>query len=162
MKDRISTEVLKNGAVRYAEYDSSGNFVQYRYIGLADNPTQEGTALNKNNLMQDTTAERLGLGADATINDAFIAIINSFKSVAINADSWLTCDSDTDKEYGKYYTDIAVNGTVYCCRVTGLTTSDGQNIDAPKFDCGERQISASTFRLYSNIKLYGTVYLIVR
>jgi hypothetical protein len=78
------------------------------------------------------------------------------------ADSWVESASSTDKEYGKYYTDITVSGTVYCCRVTGSTTTDGQNIDAPKIDCGERQISTSTFRLYSNVKLYGTVYLIVR
>lgn len=46
MKDRVSTEVLSNGALRYAEYDENGVFQQYRYLILDDDPTEVGTPLN--------------------------------------------------------------------------------------------------------------------
>lgn len=50
----------------------------YATMTRADEPTEEGTALNKFNLLKDETAEALGLTPDAVPDDAF-AMINSAK-----------------------------------------------------------------------------------
>ena len=71
MKDRNPTQILPNGAIRYAIYDASGNFLRYDYILAADEPSEEGTALNKANLFRDTTALSLGLTAEAVPDMGF-------------------------------------------------------------------------------------------
>lgn len=53
MIDRVPTEVLDNGAIRYGVYDSNGQLLRYEYIKPEDAPTQEGTPLNKANLFSD-------------------------------------------------------------------------------------------------------------
>ena len=53
MRDRIPTRLLGNGAVRYGLYNEDGNLVQYVYIRPEDEPTQEGTPLNKAVLLSD-------------------------------------------------------------------------------------------------------------
>lgn len=75
MQDRISTQVLENGAIRYAIYDEQGNFLRYEYILAADDPVQEGTPLNKKTFLQDVTASLIGLEeADPTVDDALLAL----------------------------------------------------------------------------------------
>lgn len=83
MKDRIPTRTLSNGAVRFAEYDASGKFVQYRYLVLADEPTQQGTPLNKANLLSDLTAEIIGFekNDDPTIDSALAKIAQKLNAI---------------------------------------------------------------------------------
>lgn len=45
--DRVPTEVLANGAVRWEQFDSQGNSLGYVYLKKADEPSVEGTPLNK-------------------------------------------------------------------------------------------------------------------
>ena len=45
--DRVPTEVLANGAVRWEQFDSSGNSLGYVYLKRADEPTEVGTPINK-------------------------------------------------------------------------------------------------------------------
>jgi len=45
--DRVPTEVLANGAVRWEMYDSSGVSQGYVYLKKADEPSVAGTPLNK-------------------------------------------------------------------------------------------------------------------
>jgi hypothetical protein len=85
MKDRTPTEVLSNGAVRYGIYDASGALQRYEYILPADEPTQEGTPLNKANLLSDTTAAALGLTGDPTVNDALAGLITRMNRSARRA-----------------------------------------------------------------------------
>lgn len=47
----------------------------YATIERADNPTVEGTPLNKENLLKDRTASILGLTPEAVVDDAFMALI---------------------------------------------------------------------------------------
>lgn len=75
MRDRTPTKVLGNGALRYGVYDADGTFLRYEYLGLDDQPTQEGTPLNKASLLKDSTAALLGLGTDAVPDDAFVALV---------------------------------------------------------------------------------------
>lgn len=64
MKDRIS---LYPGRVKLNPVAGEAN--TYDMV-RADQPTQEGTALNKANLLSDETAALYGLGAEGTVNDA--------------------------------------------------------------------------------------------
>ena len=75
MRDRTPTKVLENGALRYGVYDADGTFLRYEYLVLDDQPTQEGTPLNKASLLKDSTAALLGLGTDAVPDDAFVALV---------------------------------------------------------------------------------------
>lgn len=78
MRDRVSTKILGNGAARYGVYDEDGNLLRYEYIKLEDEPDEEGTVLNKANLLSDETAARLGMKQeDPTVNEAFEALANS-------------------------------------------------------------------------------------
>lgn len=52
----------------------NGGAAYYATLTRADNPTQEGTPLNKANLLSDATAALFGLGTNAVPNDAFAAI----------------------------------------------------------------------------------------
>ena len=45
--DRVPTEVLSNGAVRWEQFDSSGNSLGYVYMKRADEPAVAGTPINK-------------------------------------------------------------------------------------------------------------------
>ena len=75
MRDRTPTKVLENGALRYGVYDADGTFLRYEHLVLDDQPTQEGTPLNKASLLKDSTAALLGLGTDAVPDDAFVALV---------------------------------------------------------------------------------------
>lgn len=82
MKDRIPVNpgrVLitpENGAAAY-----------YATMTRADNPTQEGTPLNKNSLLKDATAALFGLGTDAVPDDVLAAIKTAIDSANANADT---------------------------------------------------------------------------
>lgn len=47
MQDRLPTQVLENGAIRYEEFNSNSVSQGYKYLKLADEPLVEGTPLNK-------------------------------------------------------------------------------------------------------------------
>lgn len=65
----------------------NGSAAYYATMTRADNPTQEGTPLNKSSLLKDTTAALFGLGADAVPNDVFAAVKTLIDSVNANADT---------------------------------------------------------------------------
>lgn len=101
MKDRVGTEILQNGARRYAQYDSSGTLQGYMYLLLADEPTEVGTALNKANLLSDATATALGLAGDPTVNDAFAKLVHT-TSITVTSAGWSSS--------APYYNDVTVTG----------------------------------------------------
>ena len=65
MQDRAPTKPN-----RYAVYDDAHNFLRYEYHERADEPTQEGDALNKANLLPDEVATALGLTGNPQVKDA--------------------------------------------------------------------------------------------
>ena len=67
MKDRVPTPG-KEGRVKLTFDDDT---IQYAKIEMADEPTQEGTPLNKATLLSDETAALLGLPDTATPDDVF-------------------------------------------------------------------------------------------
>lgn len=69
MQDRVS---LYPGRVKLEPVAGQANLYD---LTRADQPTQEGTPLNKANLLKDATAALLGLGTDAVPDDAFVALV---------------------------------------------------------------------------------------
>lgn len=49
----------------------NGSAPYYATVAMADEPLEEGTALNKTNLLKDATAALFGLGADAVPDDVY-------------------------------------------------------------------------------------------
>lgn len=76
MKDRQSTEVLSNGAVRYGIYNEAGVLQRYEYIKLEDGPTEDGTAYSKAAVLPDDVAPIVKLDPDDNPEpkDAFRAL----------------------------------------------------------------------------------------
>ena len=69
MKDRIPAN-----PGRVLVTPENGGSAYYATLTRADNPTQEGTPLNKANLLTDATAALFGLGANAVPNDVFSTV----------------------------------------------------------------------------------------
>lgn len=85
MRNRTPTKVLENGAIRYAVYDESGTFIRHEYLLPADEPSDEGTALSKENLLSDSTEVLLfGGTADRTVDGAFRGIGAQLKLIQAN------------------------------------------------------------------------------
>lgn len=74
MQDRVGTNNLANGAVRYGVYDSSGNLLRYQWVLLADDPLAVETPLLKPTMLKDETAASIWVAGDAPadpkVNDA--------------------------------------------------------------------------------------------
>lgn len=80
MRDRVSTQVLANGAIRYAVYDETGAFLRYEYMLPADEPTEPGTPLNKATLLSDETAAALGLTEESNTSSTVDRAIDTLRS----------------------------------------------------------------------------------
>lgn len=65
----------------------NGSAAYYATMARADNPTQEGTPLNKASLLKDATANKFGLGVDAVPDDAF-SLLSRFHSGLGNEYLW--------------------------------------------------------------------------
>ena len=97
MKDRTPTQVLANGAIRYGIYDSEGALLRYEYIKPEDEPTQEGTPLNKATLLSDDTAAGLGLTGDPTVDGALNVARGNVGDIMLTTKStlgedWVLCN----------------------------------------------------------------------
>lgn len=103
MKDRVPTYpnrvILNPVAGQENTYD----------IVRADEPQQEGTPLNKATLLDDTTAEKLGLTGDPTVNQALAAILQKPILATLTVSGWTAVT-------GGYTQSVAVAGL--------LTTDD--------------------------------------
>ena len=75
MRDRESTNILSNGAIRYGIYDETGSLLRYEYIKLEDEPTVEGSIYNRANVLPDAVCDKLGISTVAEPKDAFSALL---------------------------------------------------------------------------------------
>ena len=74
MRDRESTNILSNGAVRYGIYDENGTLQRYEYIKLEDSPTVEGSIYNRANVLPDNVCDILDISNASEPKDAFVAL----------------------------------------------------------------------------------------
>lgn len=74
MHNRIGTNNLANGAVRYGVYDAAGQLQHYEYLRLEDEPLAEETPLLAENLLATATIPKIWIAGDApsdpTVNQA--------------------------------------------------------------------------------------------
>lgn len=71
MQDRTPTPG-QEGRVLITPENGNGSF--YAKIEMADNPTQNGTAYSKHDVLQDVTCDSIGIPHESTPNDAFLAL----------------------------------------------------------------------------------------
>lgn len=97
MKDRVPTYpnrvILNPVAGQENTYD----------IVRADEPQQEGTPLNKATLLDDATAEKLGLTGDPTVNQALAGILRKPIQATLTVSGWAAVT-------GGYTQSVAVAG----------------------------------------------------
>ena len=97
MKDRVPTYpnrvILNPVAGQENTYD----------IVRADEPQQEGTPLNKATLLDDATAEKLGLTGDPTVNQALAGILRKPIQATLTVSGWTAVT-------GGYTQSVAVAG----------------------------------------------------
>ena len=91
MKDRVA---VNPGRVLITPENGSP---YYATMTRADNPTQEGTPLNKNSLLKDTTAALLGGGTDMVPDEALQALKR-----LIDAGDAATLAAAAKAEFGTY------------------------------------------------------------
>lgn len=105
MQDRIGTNDLANGAVRYGVYDASGSLLRYEWIRIEDEPLEAGTPLNRETLLS-AEAEAVvwpasGKPANPTVNDAMDKLMEAkgvgdiLTTVRTLAAPWHACDGST-------------------------------------------------------------------
>mgnify|MGYP005765496089 CR=1 FL=1 len=93
MQDRIPTPG-QEGRVLITPEDGSAPF--YATVEMADNPTQAGTPLNKETLLQDgTEAEIFGDTANRTVDEAFMGIMGKIALIMQNVASMTLTVTDT-------------------------------------------------------------------
>lgn len=91
MKDRIPTYV---GRRKIIPVEGQPNTYD---VEMADVPTQEGTPLNTETLLQNSTAALLGLGDDATPDDALKTLITKVTQLNTNLNETIEdVNSDLD------------------------------------------------------------------
>ena len=82
MKDRVPTYPGRVRLIPVAGQENTYDIVR------ADEPQQEGTPLNKATLLDDVTAEKLGLTGDPTVNQALAGILQKPIQATLAADGW--------------------------------------------------------------------------
>ncbi len=97
MKDRIPTQP---GRVKITHADGTSEYVTWE---RADEPTQEGTPINKATLFTDSMGTRYGL-PDATPSQGFEMLVKEW-SVSVPKSGW-----SSSKTNGWYTNQIAVSG----------------------------------------------------
>lgn len=102
MRDRIGTNDLANGAVRYGVYAENGSLLRRVWLRPEDEPLEAGTPLNRETLLS-AEAEAViwpasGKPANPTVNDAFEKITEAkevgdiLTTVRILSAPWHECD----------------------------------------------------------------------
>ena len=103
MRDRESTKILPNGAVRYGVYDANGSLLRYEYIRLEDEPTVPGSLWNRANVLPDNLVSLLGLPyEDPQLRHALIAHPGPIKIASYEtagAYEWIVPDLADGKAY---------------------------------------------------------------
>lgn len=122
MRDRVSTQALSNGAVRYGVYAEDGTLQRYAYIKPADEPVEAGMPPGKASYLTDETAAKIwpvDTPEDPTVSDAMQKLkepqhkIGDILTTArYLGDAWLLCDgaSITQAQYPELY--AIIGGTL--------------------------------------------------
>lgn len=121
MKDRIPTYPGRVKLIPVAGQENTYDIVR------ADEPQQEGTPINKATLLDDATAEKLGLTGDPTVNQALAGILQKPIRAKLTVAGWTAVT-------GGYTQSVEVAGLLTTddtrTRVDPVRSKDGsQDID---------------------------------
>lgn len=126
MKDRVPTYP---GRVRLIPVAGQAN--TYDMI-RADSPQQEGTPINKANLLDDATAEKLGLSGDPTVSQALAGILQKPIQATLTVSGWTAVT-------GGYTQSVAVAGLLTTddtrTRVDPVRSESGSQANDEAFAC---------------------------
>ena len=106
MQDRISTDVLSNGATKYKAYNSASALIRSIYVLLADEPLVEDTPLTQTTLLTSATAAKVwrntNVPTNPTVNEALAKLAEQTYSIGdilttvrVLAAPWHLCDGST-------------------------------------------------------------------
>ena len=106
MRDRIGTNDLANGAVRYGVYDASGNRLRYEWLLPEDEPLEAGTPLTAGNLLTAQTAAKVWRAGDAPTDPMVNGALEKLSepnyhvgdiltTVRVLSAPWHACDGST-------------------------------------------------------------------
>lgn len=128
MKDRIS---LYPGRVQLNPVSGMNNVYD---VVRADEPLEEGTPLNKNNLLKDTTANLYGMNDEATPDNVFEELHKSMDKIGNITpttnrsleEDYLWCDGSvvSEEEYPDLYNMLLPNGSELAHTLSGSTNSN--------------------------------------
>ncbi len=105
MQDRIGTNDLANGAVRYGAYDAGGNLLRYAWLRPEDEPLEAGTPFTKETILSDEAEGIIwpgsGRPANPTVDDALDKLTGAkevgdiLTTVRVLSTPWHACDGST-------------------------------------------------------------------
>ena len=106
MRDRIGTNDLANGAVRYGAYDADGSLLRYVWLRPEDEPLEAGTPLTAGNLLTEQSAAKIWRAGDAPanpmVNEAFeklsepnYRVGDTITTIRVLSAPWRACDGST-------------------------------------------------------------------
>ena len=122
MQDRVP---VNPGSVLIKPENGSASY--YATLTRADNPTQEGTPLNKASLLKDETAALFGLGVDAVPDDVF-GVLSRFRNSLGNEYVWAKNRTGAVGDVvGKYTT--SCNETRFFSEKQNTTLYVGNSLD---------------------------------
>lgn len=126
MKDRVPTYPGRVRLIPVAGQENTYDIVR------ADEPQQEGTPINKATLLDDTTAEKLGLTGDPTVNQALAGILQKPIRAKLTVSGWTAVD-------GGYTQSVAVAGLLTTddtrTRVDPVRSESGYQASDEAFAC---------------------------
>lgn len=132
----------------------------YATLTRADNPTMEGTPLNKENLLSDSTASAYGLDGTAVPNSIFLKILDMFGDTNENI------NSKAKFTFGTYTGDGASSRKIslpFTPSAVFLFNNGGITATSTGYSCGGlavsgspviKQIRSNTYTVLS-VKSYG-------
>ena len=106
MRDRIGTNDLANGAVRYGVYRVNGRLLRYEWLLPEDEPLEAGTPLTAGNLLTAQTAAKIWRAGDTPTDPMVNGAIEKLSepnyhvgdiltTVRTLAAPWHACDGST-------------------------------------------------------------------
>lgn len=159
MKDRISTYPNRVRLVPVTGQDNVFDLVR------ADEPIEDGTPLNKANLLADDTASLLGLDSTATLDDFLKNVmLGGFKGFWWKKyDSSVTFET-TSPETVTFFSSVSSSATIviyysdsYTVSENGFTLPNKQSVTLVPYQTNEFEVLKGKYYALSDLSIYSSI-----